>query len=66
MRDLALELGRNALRTQSWEKARGFLEQAAAADPRSAEAWYGLGESLFQLGQYDKSRQMYDKAKQIY
>ena len=63
MRDLALELGRIALRTQSWEKARGYLEQAAEADPRSGEAWYGLGEAFFQLGQYEKSKQMYDKAK---
>ena len=66
VRDLALELGRIALRTQSWEKARGYLEQAAEVDPRSGEAWYGLGEAFFQLGQYEKSKQMYDKAKQIY
>ena len=64
--DLALELGRIALRTQAWEKAQGYLEQAAEADPRSGEVWYGLGEALFQLGQYEKSKQMYDKAKQIY
>ena len=66
VRDLALELGRIALRTQAWEKARGYLEQAAETDPRSAEAWYGLGEALFELGQYEKSKQMYEKAKQIY
>ena len=66
VRNLALELGNNALRTQSWEKARGFLEQAAEVDPRSAEAWYGLGEAFFQLGQYEKSKQMYEKAKHIY
>ncbi len=66
VRELALELGRIALRTQSWEKARGYLEQAVEVDPRSGEAWYGLGEALFQLGQYEKSKQMYDKAKQIY
>jgi len=66
VRDLALELGRIALRTQSWEKAQAYLEQAAEADPRSGEVWYGLGEALFQLGQYEKSKQMYDKAKQIY
>lgn len=66
VRELALELGRSALRTQSWEKARGYLEQAVEVDPRSGEAWYGLGEALFQLGQYEKSKQMYEKAKQIY
>ncbi|MHB8834350.1 MAG: tetratricopeptide repeat protein [Candidatus Methylomirabilia bacterium] len=66
VRDLALEFGRNALRMQSWEKARGYFEQAAEADPRSGEAWYGLGEALFRLGQYEKSKQMYDKAKEIY
>ena len=66
IRDLALELGRIALRTQSWEEARGYLEQVTVVDPRSAEAWYGLGEAFFQLGQYEKSKQMYDKTKQIH
>ncbi len=66
VRDLALELGRSALQAQLWEKAQQFLEQAAAADPRNGEAWYGQGEALFQLGQYEKSKQAYDKAKQIY
>jgi len=66
LRDLALELGRIALGARSWEKARGYLEQAAEADPRSGEAWYGLGEALFQLGQYGESKQMYDKAKGMY
>lgn len=64
--ELALELGRTALRAQYWEKARGYLEQAAEADPRGGEAWYGLGEVYFQLGQYEKSKQMYERAKQIY
>ena len=63
LRDLALELGRAALRTRSWEKAAGYFEQAAEVDPRSGEAWYGLGEALFQLGQYERSKQMYQNAR---
>ena len=66
VRDLALELGRIALRAQSWEQARGYFEQASEADPRSVEAWNGLGEALSRLGQPEKSQQMYDKAKGIY
>jgi tetratricopeptide (TPR) repeat protein len=65
VRDLALELGRIALRARSWEQARRYFEQAAEADPRSGDAWNGLGEALLQLGQREKSKQMYDKAKQV-
>jgi uncharacterized protein HemY len=64
VRDLALELGRIALRARSWDQARGYFEQAAEADPRSGEAWSGLGEALLQLGQPEKAQQMFDKAKQ--
>jgi Tfp pilus assembly protein PilF len=63
VRDLALELGRNALRARSWEQARGHFEQAAEADPRSGGAWSGLGEALLQLGQHEKAQQMFKKAK---
>ncbi len=63
VRNLALELGRISLRARSWERARGYFEQAAEADPRSAEAWNGLGEAFSRLGQPEKSQLMYDKAK---
>ena len=66
VRNLALELGTIFIRTQSWEKARGYLEQATEMDPRNAEAWYGLGEVYFQLGRSENSKQMYEKAKRIY
>ncbi len=65
VRDLALMLGRGALRSQAFEKARKYFEQAAEADPRSVEALNGLGEALFRLGQHEKSKQMYDRARQI-
>ena len=66
VRDLALERGNIALRSQSWEQARGYLEQAAEADPLCGEAWIGLGVAFFQLGQHEKSKQMFDKAKGIH
>jgi tetratricopeptide (TPR) repeat protein len=65
-RDVALELGRMAARTQSWEKARGYFEQVVEVDPRNGEAYYGLGEVYFHLGQFDKSKAMYQRARDIY
>lgn len=66
VRELALELGRTAIREQSWEKARRYLEIAAEADPSSGEAWNGLGEVFLKLGQPETSKQMYEKARRIY
>jgi tetratricopeptide (TPR) repeat protein len=62
--ELALELGREALRTRSWERAVGYFERVVDVDPRSAEAWGGLAEARFQLGQRENSEQMYQRARE--
>jgi tetratricopeptide (TPR) repeat protein len=62
VRELALELGREALRNRSWEKAVGYFERVIDVDPRSTEAWGGLREARFQLGLRDNSEQMHPKA----
>jgi Tfp pilus assembly protein PilF len=66
VRELALELGREALRNRSWERAVTYFERVVAIDPRSVEAWTGLGDARSQLGQHERSREMYERARKIH
>jgi len=66
VRELALELGREALRNRFWERAVGYFERVVDLDPRCVEAWNGLGEAFSRLGQHERAEQMYRKAGEIH
>src|SRR5579859_6420031 len=65
--NIALFLGRTALRMQQYEKARDYYEQALQINSQSIHILEGLGQALMHLGELEKSievfRQAYDLAK---
>lgn len=62
----SLELGRMHMRNRSWDKARAAFEKVLDIDSRNGEAYYSLGEIFFQLGEFDRSKEMYKRAKDIF
>lgn len=58
--DLLLTLGRLAIRSQLWGKARGYLEASIGGEPR-AETYRELGELLEQTGDMEEARACFRK-----
>ena len=52
-------LGSIAVEKSDWEKARGYLEQVLAADPKYSVAYLALGKAYKGLGLKDKARETF-------
>lgn len=59
--ELLLAVGRQAIRSRLWGRARSYLEASAARKP-SAEAWYLLADLLEHMGERDGARRAYRRA----
>lgn len=49
------------VRTQKWAEAATALDEIVKAEPNNGRAWFLLGTSRHQLGQYEKAVEAYEK-----
>ena len=61
----AYRLGILALGRKDWESVAGFMEQALATIPESADLYYYLGEARRQLGENSAALAAYNQAIQL-
>ena len=49
------------VRAQKWTEAASALEEIVKTEPNNGRAWFLLGSSRHQLGQYEKAVEAYEK-----
>jgi hypothetical protein len=57
--------GAASLEASQWPQALAKFQGASQLDPSKGEAWAGMGNAYFQMGQYDDAAGMWDKALQL-
>ena len=60
--DSCMKTGAARLALSQWADALGRFQAASQFDPSKGEAWAGMGDAYFQMGQYDDAARAWDKA----
>jgi TolB-like protein/DNA-binding winged helix-turn-helix (wHTH) protein/Tfp pilus assembly protein PilF len=58
-------LGRFLLRARRYQEALPYLQRGVELEPRSARAYFRLGDNYVQLGKYDEALAAYEKAGEL-
>ena len=58
-------LGRILLRARRYQEALPYLQRGVELEPRSARAYFRLGDNYVQLGKYDEAIAAYEKAGEL-
>ena len=58
-------LGRFLLRARRYQEALPYLQRGVELEPRSARAYFRLGDNYAQLGKYDEAIAAYEKAGEL-
>lgn len=57
--------GKNYVKQEVWDKAAAELEIATEQQPQNAEAWYYLGKSYGELGEFGKAADAFHQATEL-